>query len=104
MVANTLTIKYDNCKDYRGKCRHAGEDREFVCLSGISCKVVYTPDSLDKAAKDFTTAIKEIASKPQNLDNLEGYLRYHFPEWLKKFASTPDDIAAEMKAFAEMEI
>ena len=31
-----------------------------------------------KAAEDFVNAIKTIANKPENLDNLESYLSYHF--------------------------
>lgn len=57
-----------------------------------------------KAAADFVNAIKTIANKPENLDNLENYLSMHFSEWLEKYANTPEDIAAEMRAFAEMEI
>lgn len=61
-------------------------------------------DRMEKAAADFVAAIKEIASKPQNLENLESYLSHHFPEWLRKYANTPDGIAAEMKEFASMDI
>ena len=57
-----------------------------------------------KAAEDFVNAIKTIANKPENLDNLESYLSYHFAEWLEKFANTPEGIAAEMREFAEMEV
>lgn len=57
-----------------------------------------------KAAVDFVNAIKTIANKPENLDNLESYLWYYFAEWLEKYASTPEDMAAEMRKFAEMEI
>ena len=56
-----------------------------------------------KAAADFVNAIKTIANKPENLDNLESYLSYHFAEWLEKYANTPEDIAAEMLEFAELE-
>ena len=56
-----------------------------------------------KAAADFVNAIKTIANKPENLDNLESYLSYHFSEWLEKYANTPEDIAAEMREFAELE-
>ena len=56
-----------------------------------------------KAAEDFVNAIKTIANKPENLDNLESYLSYHFAEWLEKYANTPEDIAAEMREFAELE-
>ena len=49
-------------------------------------------------------AIKEIAGKPQNLDNLESYLTNHFPEWLSKHANTPESMAAEMREFAEMDV
>lgn len=55
-------------------------------------------DRMEKAAADFVAAIKEIAGK------LESYLSYHFPEWLRKYANTPDGIAAEMKEFASMDI
>ena len=58
----------------------------------------------EQTAAQFIEAIKNIASKPQNLDNLEIYLSYHFQTWLDKFASTPETITAEMRAFAEMEI
>lgn len=57
-----------------------------------------------KAAPDFVNAIKTIANKPENLDNLESYLSYHFAVWLEKYANTPEDMAAEMREFAEMEI
>lgn len=97
-------LKYDNCKDCINHCEHAGKDRQFVCPHGVSCKVVYTQDRQAKAAAEFVTAIKTIADKPQNLDNLESYLTHHFREWLARFANTPDDLAAEMKEFANMVI
>lgn len=55
-------------------------------------------------AKIFIEAIKTIALKPDNLDNLEIYLSYHFTEWLEKFANTPEKLAGELKNFAEMNI
>lgn len=96
-------LKRDNCKDCKSLCEHAGKDREFICMNGVSCKVVYDHDRMEKAAADFTAAIKEIASKPQNLCNLESYLAYHFAEWLSRYANSPENIAAEMRDFAKME-
>lgn len=55
-------------------------------------------------ASVFVSAIKAIASKPENLENLENYLSYHFEEWLEKFANTPEDIACELREFANMNI
>ena len=55
-------------------------------------------------AAQFCNAIRELASKPENLQNLESYLEYHFDKWMEKYASTPDDIATEMSNFAQMEI
>lgn len=55
-------------------------------------------------AAEFIQAIKTITAKPENLDNLEIYLSYHFTEWLEKFANTPESITSEMKSFAEMTI
>ena len=57
-----------------------------------------------RIAADFISAIKEIASKPENLDNLESYLSCCFPEWLEKYANTPEKLAAEMAEFANMDI
>lgn len=57
-----------------------------------------------KAAEIFCNAIKTIANKPENLENLENYLSYHFSIWLEKYANTPSDLAGELKSFAEMQI
>ena len=55
-------------------------------------------------AAQFCNAIRELANKPENLQNLGSYLEYHFDKWMEKYASTPDDMAAEMLNFAQMEI
>ena len=34
-----MTIKNDNCKNCRSSCIHAGKDRDFVCINGVSCKI-----------------------------------------------------------------
>lgn len=58
----------------------------------------------ERTAKQFCEALKTIAAKPENLDNLELYLSMHFSEWLEKFANTPERITAELKEFANMVI
>ena len=58
----------------------------------------------EQAAADFVEAIKLIATKPDNLDNLESYLSRHFSGWISKWANSPAGLAEEMKEFAEMEI
>ena len=55
-------------------------------------------------AAQFCNAIREIANKPENLQNLESYLEWHFDKWLEKYASTPDCMAAEISEFAQMEM
>lgn len=55
-------------------------------------------------ARIFCNAIKELANKPQNMENLELYLANHFSEWMKKFAYNPDWISSEIKDFAEMDL
>lgn len=54
-------------------------------------------------AKNFCDAIRTIAKKPENIDNLESYLTYHFTEWLNKYGNYPKNLTMEMKMFAEME-
>ena len=35
-----MTIKHDNCKNCCSRCIHAGKDRDFVCVNGVSCKII----------------------------------------------------------------
>ena len=58
----------------------------------------------EKQAAEFCEAIRALANKPGNLNNLESYLTYNFDKWLTTWANTPEDLTAEMKMFAEMEI
>lgn len=58
----------------------------------------------EKQAAEFCEAIRTLANKPENLENLESYLSRHFSEWISKWANNPENLAAEMKEFAEMEI
>ena len=61
-------------------------------------------NNMEKVAEQFVNAIKTIAEKPENLDNLQWYLSYHFEAWVKKYANTPEGPTAEMVEFANMEI
>ena len=54
-------------------------------------------------AGEFIKAIKKLAENSHNLENLESYLTYHFPEWLEKHANTPAGIVYEFRAFADIE-
>ena len=56
-----------------------------------------------QTAKQFCEALRTIAGKPENLENLESYFSYHFAEWMNKYANTPENITAELKSFADME-
>lgn len=58
----------------------------------------------EELARVFVNAIKEIAQKEDNLDNLEGYLSFHFETWMQKYASTPLGITQELSCFASMDI
>ena len=62
-------------------------------------------NSYDKEnAETFVAAIRQLAGCEANLDNLESYLSQHFSTWMEKFANTPENLALELKSFAEMEI
>ena len=58
----------------------------------------------EKTAQAFIKAIKTLAEKPNNLDNLESYLSHHFDVWMEKYANNPQALTYELKAFADMEI
>ena len=55
-----------------------------------------------ESADIFTQAIKDLASKPKNLENLNSYLSFHFSTWLNKWANTPEGLAKEMEFFANI--
>ena len=57
-----------------------------------------------EAAKMFIESIKELASKEDNLYNLECYLSQHFNAWFIKYANTPEGLISEIKSFATMKI
>lgn len=59
---------------------------------------------MPELANEFIKAIETIANKPENLENFESYLTYHFDTWLKRYANTPETITAELKAFSKMKI
>lgn len=58
----------------------------------------------EQEAAEFCKAIKRLAENPDSLESLECYLSCHFQFWLDKFADTPENIAAELAAFAETEV
>lgn len=62
---------------------------------------IYTDE---ENARIFCAAIKELANKPENLENLELYLSHHFSEWMEKYAYDPDCITGELKNFAKMDL
>ncbi len=56
----------------------------------------------EEQARIFCDAIRAFAKSEDAINNLESYLSYHFPDWLKKYAYDPDNLSAEMKHFAHM--
>lgn len=62
-----------------------------------------TRQEQERAAERFISALRELASKEENIRNFESYLISHFSEWLKRYANSPENIAAELEQFAKME-
>ena len=54
-----------------------------------------------ECAKVFIEAIKTIAEKSENIDNLECYLENHFDVWTEKKAHTHQGLEYERKRFTE---
>ena len=50
-----MVIKYDNCKNCHSLCIHAGKDREFVCINGVSYKLQWK----SRLTRKFTEAKEE---------------------------------------------
>ena len=47
-------------------------------------------------------AIKRLAADEDHLNNFLSYLTQHFPEWLRKYANTPEGLVSEFREFANM--
>lgn len=56
----------------------------------------------ERNAAIFAQAIVALAKDADALENLKSYLCYHFPVWLEKYANTPENLAGELKNFAEI--
>ena len=68
--------------------------------SDASYAKVYVSDI--KGIDSAKEAVKGLTAATGYLENFELYLSMHFPEWLEKFANTPENITAELRQFAEM--
>ena len=56
----------------------------------------------ENEAKLFCEAIQTLAENDYALQNLYHYLSYHFEKWIKEYANSPIEIAAELKMFSEI--
>lgn len=54
-------------------------------------------------ANTLINAIEKLANSKEHLYNFASYLTYHFPEWLKKYANDPENLATEFMHFATIE-
>ncbi len=61
-------------------------------------------DKYRELAQSFCNAIRTFSEKPENLNNMESYLSYHFPVWIEKYAYNPEILVSELKRFSEMEL
>ena len=56
----------------------------------------------EKEAAIFCDAIRAFAKSEDAINNMESYLSYHFPEWLRKYAYDMNSLSAELTQFAHM--
>jgi hypothetical protein len=54
-------------------------------------------------ANKLADAIKKLAASEEHLDNFASYLSYHFPEWMEKYANTPENLVSEFCQFASLD-
>jgi hypothetical protein len=62
----------------------------------------YIMAKYEEQAKAFCDAIRDFAKSEDAINNMESYLSYHFPEWLRKYAYDMESLSAEMANFAHM--
>ena len=77
-----MAIKYDNCKKCSSRCIHAGKDRDFVCINGVSCKIT--------TGKSQTNADRIRAMSDEELigflvqfqeETINRFARFEFPNY-----------------------
>ena len=77
-----MAIKYDNCKDCHSRCVHAGKNRKFVCINGVSCKIT--------TGKSQTNADRIRAMSDEELigflvqfqeETINRFARFEFPNY-----------------------
>lgn len=56
----------------------------------------------EQNALELQAAIIALANSPEHMSNFVSYLTTHFPEWLEKYANTPEGLANEFAEFANM--
>ena len=89
-----MTIKYDNCKNCHSGCVHAGKDRKFVCINGVSCKIT-TGKSQTNADRIRSMNDEELCNWlfQRDCTNIAAFLEYggmgvmnavQLLEWLKQ--------------------
>lgn len=89
-----MAIKYDNCKDCHSRCVHAGKDRKFVCINGVSCKIAEKPmtnaqkirSMSDEELAEFIKNIKVRAALCKSIKNNDAFEELCSAEWLKQHA------------------
>ena len=89
-----MAIKYDNCKDCHSRCIHSGKDRDFICMSGVSCKIT-TENPQTNADRIRSMSDEELAEflRDFNLSDVSTgkigefgphMFRYRLKEWLQQ--------------------
>lgn len=56
----------------------------------------------EQNALELRAAIIALANSTEHMNNFVSYLTAHFPEWLEKYANTPEGLVSEFKEFANM--
>lgn len=97
-------ILYDNCKSCISECEHSGEDREFVCPGGISCKKTANYKRQEIFADHLCKSIIELSENPDKLENFKCYLEHNFIKWVKSYANSMEGLVYEFETFSKMEM
>lgn len=88
-----MTTKYDNCKKCHSLCIHAGKDREFVCINGVSCKITMEKPQTnadriramsDEELAEFMKKIKVRAVFCKVIKNNDAFEELCSAEWLQQ--------------------
>ena len=88
----------NNCYTYVESEQDGSGDTEIVWTSDTDPEIVKYTD----LAEALGDALRDLVHDESALENFISYLSYHFPDWLSRYAYTPESFVSEIEHFSKL--